>query len=297
MKREFVKQVAEDLKNSEKPLIVTGFGCVNEDILKASYNIAFALHKKNNQTGIVITSPSVNTTGLVMMEAESLETVFNEVEKDEIETLVILESNLFRNNPKEKLEKIFNKVKNIIVLDSLENETTLIADYVIPVGTFAESDGTVVSNEGRAQRFYQCFQPEEDVLESWRYLTDIAIAAGKEDFTVLKYFDDFVKALIQEMPQFYGILNTAPPSDFRKEGQKIPREPYRYSGRTAMNADKNVSEPKPPEDDDSPFSFTMEGFRGEPPSSVIPFYWSPGWNSVQSINKYQIEVGGPLHDW
>ena len=203
---------------------------------------------------------------------------------------------MFRNNPKEKLEKVFAKVKNIIVLDSLENETTLKADYVIPVGTFAESDGTVVNNEGRAQRFYQCFQPKEDVLESWRYLTNIAIASGKDDFTVLKYFDDFVKTLVQEMQKFYGILDTAPPSDFRKAGQKIPREPHRYSGRTAMNANKNVSEPKPSEDNDSPFSFTMEGFRGAPPSSVVPFYWSPGWNSVQSINKYQIEVGGPLHD-
>jgi NADH-quinone oxidoreductase subunit G len=27
---------------------------------------------------------------------------------------------------------------------------------------------------------------------------------------------------------------------------------------------------------------------------MIPFYWSPGWNSVQSINKYQEEVGGSL---
>jgi NADH-quinone oxidoreductase subunit G len=170
------------------------------------------------------------------------------------------------------------------------------ADYVLPVGTFTESEGTVINNEGRAQRYFKCFQPREEVLESWRYITETAIAAGNEAFTSLKSFDDVMKALVQEMPQFKGILDTAPPSDFRKAGQKIPREPHRYSGRTAMNADKNVSEPKPPDDDDSPLSFTMEGFRGEPPSSLIPFYWAPGWNSVQSINKYQIEVGGPLHD-
>ena len=39
----------------------------------------------------------------------------------------------------------------------------------------------------------------------------------------------------------------------------------------------------------------MEGFRGLAPSTMIPFFWSPGWNSVQSINKYQQEIGGPLH--
>jgi NADH-quinone oxidoreductase subunit G len=42
-------------------------------------------------------------------------------------------------------------------------------------------------------------------------------------------------------------------------------------------------------------SFTMEGYAGLPPAAITPFYWSPGWNSVQAINKYQIEVGGPLH--
>src|SRR5699024_5060807 len=49
-------------------------------------------------------------------------------------------------------------------------------------------------------------------------------------------------------------------------------------------------------DSNSPLSFTMEGFQGRPSSAVTPFYRSPGWNSVQAINKYHIEVGGPLHD-
>jgi NADH-quinone oxidoreductase subunit G len=62
-----------------------------------------------------------------------------------------------------------------------------------------------------------------------------------------------------------------------------------------MHAHENVSESKPNEDPDSPLSYTMEGYHGTPPSSLIPFFWAPGWNSAQSINKYQIEVGGPLH--
>ncbi len=39
----------------------------------------------------------------------------------------------------------------------------------------------------------------------------------------------------------------------------------------------------------------MEGYHGVPPAPVTPFYWSPGWNSAQAINKYQIEVGGEPH--
>ncbi len=40
----------------------------------------------------------------------------------------------------------------------------------------------------------------------------------------------------------------------------------------------------------------MEGYKGIPPSSVTPFYWAPGWNSVQSVTKYQKEPGGSLKD-
>ena len=92
-----------------------------------------------------------------------------------------------------------------------------------------------------------------------------------------------------------GTVWKCPGADFRIRGIiKVAREPHRYSGRTAMHAHTHVSEEKPPEDPDSPLSYTMEGYRGKPPSSMIPFFWSPGWNSVQSINKYQEEVGGSL---
>jgi NADH-quinone oxidoreductase subunit G len=63
-----------------------------------------------------------------------------------------------------------------------------------------------------------------------------------------------------------------------------------------MLANISLHEPKPPEDTDSPLSFSMEGFQDEPPAPLIPRYWSPGWNSVQALNKFQQEVGGPLRD-
>lgn len=39
----------------------------------------------------------------------------------------------------------------------------------------------------------------------------------------------------------------------------------------------------------------MEGFGGaKEPGALIPFAWSPGWNSPQAWNKFQDEVGGHL---
>jgi NADH-quinone oxidoreductase subunit G len=61
-----------------------------------------------------------------------------------------------------------------------------------------------------------------------------------------------------------------------------------------MTAHLDVHEPPPPQDPDAPLSFSMEGYDGRPPPALVGRLWWPGWNSEQAINKFQIEVGGPL---
>jgi NADH-quinone oxidoreductase subunit G len=79
-------------------------------------------------------------------------------------------------------------------------------------------------------------------------------------------------------------------------GLKVAREPHRYSGRTAMRANLSVHEPRQPKDADTALAFSMEGHNGTQagtrPSALIPYAWAPGWNSPQSWNKFQDEVGG-----
>jgi len=38
----------------------------------------------------------------------------------------------------------------------------------------------------------------------------------------------------------------------------------------------------------------MEGIQEMPRPSLVPFYWSPGWNSVQAVNKYLDEPNGKM---
>ena len=45
-------------------------------------------------------------------------------------------------------------------------------------------------------------------------------------------------------------------------------------------------------DADTPLAFSMEGYAGIPPAALVARYWRPGWNSNQSLNKFQQEVGG-----
>ena len=69
---------------------------------------------------------------------------------------------------------------------------------------------------------------------------------------------------------------------------------HRASGRTAKDAHLSVHEPKPTVDEETPFSFSMEGLNADQPGGLLPYVWSPGWNSNQSVFKFQQEVAGPL---
>ena len=77
-------------------------------------------------------------------------------------------------------------------------------------------------------------------------------------------------------------------------GAKIPRESHRYSGLTSIHANISVVEPKPPDDPDSALAYSMEGSSNQPPGALQPFFWSPGWNSIQAVNKFQSEIGDAL---
>src|SRR5262249_36493853 len=104
--------------------------------------------------------------------------------------------------------------------------------------------------------------------------------------------DDVIAAITAAIPELAPIAKAAPAASYRIHGAKIPRSSDRESGRTAMWANIDVSEPKPPEDIDSPLSYSMEGTPDQPPAPLIPFFWKPGWNSIQATQMYQKEVAG-----
>ena len=95
------------------------------------------------------------------------------------ETVIVLENDLYRRAPAAAVDAFLSRARNVIALDSLANPTTAKAELALPAGTFAESDGTFVSNEGRAQRFFQVFVPEGDIQESWRWLAHAPELGGR----------------------------------------------------------------------------------------------------------------------
>jgi NADH-quinone oxidoreductase subunit G len=292
--RTLAEDIAQVLKEAERPLVVSGPSCGSEAVMQAAANVAWALCDSNRAAELCLTVPECNSLGLGLMGGGDLAAAFEALKSNTADTVIILENDLYRRAGAEAVDIALDAARHVIAIDHLDNATALKANLVLPGATFAEGDGTLVNNEGRAQRFYQVFVPEGDIQESWRWLRDIMVASGHSEASAWRTLDDITAALAEALPVFEAIPELAPPAGFRVAGQKIPRQSPRYSGRTAMRANIDVSEPKPPEDPDSPLSFSMEGYEGEPPAALIPRFWAPGWNSIQSVNKFQEEVAGPL---
>jgi NADH-quinone oxidoreductase subunit G len=291
--RALAGRIAQDLKAAARPLVVSGASCGSEAVIQAAANVARALSRDGRVAGLSFAMPECNSFGLGWMTGITLEDAVAAACKGEADAIIVLENDLYRRAPAETVDALLDG-KRVIALDSVQNRTTEKAAVVLAAGTFTESDGTLVSSEGRAQRFFQVFPPQDGVESSWRWLRDVMEASGRPEARAWQNLDDVVRSVAEGIPAFRHIVEAAPASNFRISGAKVPREPHRFSGRTSILANISVHEPKPPEDPDSPLSFTMEGTPDQPPSPLIPFFWSPGWNSIQSVNKFQEEVAGPL---
>jgi len=166
---------------------------------------------------------------------------------------------------------------------------------VLPAGSFAEADGTLVNNEGRAQRFFQVFIPDGPMQDAWRWTAELAaLDGGAPQWAGM---DDIIGDIVTTLPQFAGIKDAAPSVSFDKQGLRFPRAPHRATGRTALYANVSVHEPPPVTDVDAPLTFSMEGNLNEEqrPAALRGFSWTPGWDSNQaSITRYQDGIGGPL---
>lgn len=291
---ELSSRIARCLEKAERPLLVSGTGCGSEAIIKAAANISRALKEKGKEALLSFVVPECNTAGLVLMENKSLDEAFLIAHEQTIDAAVVLENDLFRRSEPGRAGEFLRSVRHVIVLDHVETRTSKHAFAVLPASTFAESDGNIVNSEGRMQRCYKVFTPDNGAREAWKWLRDIMEAAGRINVGEWETFDEITASLAVDIPALRALTDAAPKETFRILDRKIPRQSRRASGRTALFADATVHEPAPPGDPDSPLAFSMEGFEGNPPPSLITRYWAPHWNSVQAAVRFQEWPGGPL---
>ena len=294
-------QQSEDKDLSAKPnKPETGVDTEAQDDVEREPATKLELKEDNKnyhaQAGIYLAVPDANSIGVCMLGGQSVE----ELLATDFDVVIVAENQLTDAIDAHKLTQLLAD-KTVIALDHQLLDWHKDVDIVLPAASFAEADGTLISAEGRAQRFFQVYDneyyhPMSSIKEGWRWLHAVhsSLEGRDVDWTLL---DDVINALIATHPKLAGIKDAAPDADYRMTGLKIARQPRRYSGRTSMRAPVSVHEPMQPKDLDTGLTFSMEGYSGkQTPSSMIPFASAAGWNSPQAWNKYQDKVGGSLRN-
>ena len=285
----FAARVSAVLADSKAPLVVSGTSQGNASLVRAARDLAVSLKIAGKQSMLLVAAREANSVGACMVGgslsmSEALARMADGC------SVVVLENDLYRRADAGRVNAAL-RASSVIVMDVLETPTADGASVALPAASFAESTGTYVNYECRAQRFYQTFQPEGEILPSWAWISRLASERGSDPGW------DSIEQLTRQCAEqgFAGIEQAGPGSDYRFAGiSKIARQTHRYSGRTAMYADETVHEPKSRIDSETAFAYSMEGANsGRQASATIPYVWSPGWNSNQSLFKFQQEISGP----
>jgi NADH-quinone oxidoreductase subunit G len=296
---EMVNQVAAILAGANNPLVISGASMLHEGIVNSAVAVAEQLHSCDKPSMLSLCVAESNSLGLALLvddpNSDANMSIANLTKQaSDFDVVIVLENSLERRGLSEQIDSLYKANTKVISMDILENTTLANSDLVLPAASYAESQGTVVNSEGRAQRYFPVYQPSTERLPSWQWLLKLAVGCEHGGLANLEYFDQVVATCANSQAAFGRLVDVAPMRDYRNQGLKVPRQTHRYSGRTAMHAGVSVHEPQQPQDSQSPLTFSMEGLNRESPAALMPYVWSPGWNSNQSLQKFQAEVDGPL---
>lgn len=281
-----VNRIAADLKAAKHPLVISGTGSLEPALLNAAANIATALASGDKRANLALCVPEANSLGLMLLMDGSHNSLGKAMQSGAHQAIV-LENDLYRRAPSAAVDSFLTSVQQLAVLDHLQHRTGEAANLVLAAGTFAETTGTFVNYEGRAQHFYATFKPAADIQSSAKWLCNSEF--GQEPR--IHVLTGGAAAIV---PNGYKLQKLTPGADWTFAGQRAPRQHHRYSGRTAMRAHLNVHEPKQEQDEDGLMNYSMEGVPPTKDATIFNSPWAPGWNSNQSVFKFQKTAGGEL---
>jgi len=281
-----VNNIAADLRAAKHPLVVSGTGSLEPALLNAAANIATALGNADQRGNLALCVPEANSLGLMLLMDGSKNDLGKAMQSG-AKDAIVLENDLYRRAPSATVDGFLSSLQQLAVLDHLQHRTGEAANLVLACGTFAETTGTFVNYEGRAQHFYAAFKPADTIHSSAKWLCD-------SEFGHEPRIHILTGGAAAILPNGYKLQKLTPGADWTFAGQRAPRQHHRYSGRTAMRAHLNVHEPKQEQDEDGLMNYSMEGVPPTTDSTILSSPWAPGWNSNQSLFKFQKSAGGEL---
>lgn len=106
-----------------------------------------------------------NSRGLAALGLNNgLESLAASVAAGKLRLLIVLRADLVRAMGEAEFVRRFGALDYMIVIDSDASETGQMANQVLPIGAYPETDGSFTNFKGRVQRISQAFAPPGDAL-------------------------------------------------------------------------------------------------------------------------------------
>ncbi|MBM9401526.1 NADH-quinone oxidoreductase subunit NuoG, partial [Gluconacetobacter azotocaptans] len=210
--------IAATLRAAARPLIVAGTQYGTAALPQAAAAIATALAAHGVDAALSLVLPDCDSMGLALMDGLSLDAVRALARDGGIGTLVVMENDLSRRLDPAALDALLAAVPHLVVIDHTATPLSARADLILPSATFAECGGTLVSTEGRAQRFLQVLFPDLPLQAGWRWARDLAQAADPGKAPDWQDLDDIIAAIAAATPSLAPIGRAAPDAAYRLDG-------------------------------------------------------------------------------
>ncbi|WP_394175469.1 NADH-quinone oxidoreductase subunit NuoG [Thalassotalea litorea] len=287
-----LSRILTALQRAKRPLIIGGCSHWHLELLQTIERLAGAAP---NHWQFALLPDAVNALGLAsLMDEHTLSLEQLQAKELSSAALIVMENSLSALSVDQK-QQLVEQCETLIVIDHTHHDLSIRADIVLPSTAFTESDGVVVNYQGLAQAFFRVKPPTMPLRSAWQWCQMLDDVFGQGNLNGLQKLSQ-LRAHFQQTLAGYPDMSAL----FAEQLLfKSARQSMRYSGRTAMIANQTVHEPKNPVDPDSPFSFSMEGpgkLDAQGHALPQPFSWAPGWNSNQSVSKYQVSVGGVINN-
>jgi NADH-quinone oxidoreductase subunit G len=149
-------------------------------------------------------NPNANGAALTGVAAEQIggnvSKIADGIRSGKIRGLIVLGENVAKTGIGEELLK---QLEVLIVISILPNETTALADFVLPGVTFAEKRGTLVNAKWRIQKFNPAIPSVGNARPEWQILA--LLLRALDPLKVFQTLDEVFAALAASQPALAGL--------------------------------------------------------------------------------------------
>jgi len=173
-------EIAQRLADAQSLLIVTGAEGLSlsgsRDLANAAVNFLQATgHAGKVNSGLLSPLPGANGMGLHYLGFSPDASYSIRTEPPKL--LIVAQAELLDDDPAAR--EWLRQVDTIVYANHMDDGCSELADFVLPLQSFAERDGTFVNGERRVQRFYLAQGPMGAALPAWKVFGSLRQALGK----------------------------------------------------------------------------------------------------------------------